>query len=61
VPSIVGPFNKMIDPGWAIEWETNIAFVVGIVGEGFAMRIEIDSIGIAKSAGEQVPFGVVLP
>ena len=54
------PFDEVIDPRRSIKGEPHIAFVVGVVGKGFSVRVEIDPVGISKTASENRPRLVIL-
>ena len=55
-PSVVGAANEVIDPARSIEGEADITFVVGVVGEGFAVVIKIEPVGIAEAPGVDFPL-----
>ena len=49
----------MLDLRGTIPWGSHVEFRVGIISERFAIRVEVEAVGIAESATEDFRVGSV--
>src|SRR5690606_19842696 len=60
MPAVVRPRNEMINPRRTIERQPHVSLIIGIIGKSLAVGIEVDAVGIAKTAVHRLPHDLTI-
>ena len=60
MPAVVRPGNEMINPCRTIERQPHVALIIRIIGKSLAVGIEVDTVGIAKTAVHRLPHDLAI-